>query len=75
MEAAVVGGKERWARRLDGLAAELRLKITSLQKVEPESPRLIALDRQLVNLEHLRRFVLPIIEELAALPDRANWGQ
>jgi ATP-dependent helicase/nuclease subunit B len=27
VEAAVVGGKERWTRRLDGLAAELRLKI------------------------------------------------
>ncbi|PYX79752.1 MAG: PD-(D/E)XK nuclease family protein [Acidobacteria bacterium] len=75
VEAAVVGGKERWARRLDGLAAELRLKITGLEKVEPESPRLIALDRQLVNLEHLRRFALPIIEELAALPRHANWGE
>lgn len=75
VEAAVVGSKERWARRLDGLAAELRLKITGLQKVEPESPRLIALERQLVNLKHLRRFALPIIEELAALPRHANWGE
>jgi len=75
VEAAVVGGKERWARRLDGLAAELRLKIRSLQKVQPESPRLIALARELVNLEHLRRFALPIIEELAALPTHASWGQ
>jgi RecB family exonuclease len=75
VEAAVVGGKERWARRLNGLAAELRLKITGLEKVEPESPRLIALEHQLVNLQHLRRFVLPIVEELAALPKRANWGQ
>lgn len=75
VEAAVVGGKERWARRLDGLGAELRLKIAGLQKVEPESPRLIALERQLANLEHLRRFALPVIEELAALPSHANWGQ
>jgi RecB family exonuclease len=75
VEAAVVGGKDRWARRLDGLAAELRLKIVSLQKVEPESPRLIAVERQLINLEHLRRFALPIIEELARLPRQANWGE
>ncbi|HEX6803615.1 MAG TPA: hypothetical protein VF133_08045, partial [Terriglobales bacterium] len=75
VEAAVIGGKERWARRLDGLAAELRLKIAGLQKVEPESPRLIALERQIGNLEHLRRFALPVIEELAALPKQANWGE
>jgi len=75
VEAAVVGGKERWARRLDGLAGELRLKIASLQKIEPESPRLIGAERQLVNLEHLRRFALPIIEELAGLPSHANWGE
>ena len=75
VEAAVVGGKERWARRLDGLAAELRLKIISLQRVEPESPRLIAIERQLINLDHLRRFALPIIEELATLPSHANWGE
>ncbi len=75
VEAAVVGGKDRWVRRLDGLAAELRLKITGLQKVEPESPRLIGLEREIANLEHLRRFALPIIEELAALPQRASWGE
>jgi len=75
VEAAVVGGKKRWARRLDGLAAELRLKITGIEKVEPESPRLMALERQVVNLRHLRRFALPIIEDLAALPKNANWGQ
>ena len=75
VEAAVVGGKERWTRRLDGLAAELRLKVRSLQKVQPESARLIALERQLINLEHLRRFALPVLEELAALPTQANWGE
>lgn len=75
VEAAVIGGKERWARRLDGLAAELRLKMAGLQKVEPESARLVALERQIDNLEHLRRFALPIIEELAALPREADWGQ
>jgi len=75
VEAAVVGGRERWARRLDGLASELRLKITGLGKVEPDSPRLAALERQLTDLGHLRRFALPIIEELAALPGEAVWGQ
>lgn len=75
VEAAVVGGKERWTRRLDGLSAELHLKIQSLQKVQPESARLIALERQLVNLQHLRRFALPVIDELAGLPTQANWGE
>jgi len=75
VEAAVVGGKDRWVRRLDGLAAELRLKIAGLLKVEPESPRLVALNRQLADLGHLRRFALAIIEELATLPTEVGWGQ
>jgi ATP-dependent helicase/nuclease subunit B len=75
VEAAVIGGKERWLRRLDGIAAELRLKISGLQELEPESPKLIWLQRELVHLAHLRRFALPIIQELSALPRRATWGE
>jgi ATP-dependent helicase/nuclease subunit B len=75
VESTVIGGRERWARRLAGLAAEYRSRIESARRDEPEAPRADALARDLVNLEHLRRFALPVIDRLAALPAAAAWGQ
>ena len=74
VESAVIGGRDRWARRLDGLAQELQLRRDECSSDEPESPRVRALDSDLRNLGHLRRFALPVIDQLAALPDRATWG-
>ncbi|HEX4450438.1 MAG TPA: PD-(D/E)XK nuclease family protein [Kofleriaceae bacterium] len=64
VDAAVIGGRERWTRRLDGLAARLALD-------EPDERR----DRAIADLEHLRAFALPLLDELAALPRAARWGQ
>jgi ATP-dependent helicase/nuclease subunit B len=64
VDAAVIGGRERWTRRLDGLAARLALD-------EPGERR----DRAIADLEHLRAFALPLLDELAALPREARWGQ
>ena len=81
VESAVVGGrsredgKARWRRRLDGLAADYRYRIEELERDEPESPRIARFVRDLRNLMHLRQFALPIIDELAAWPERATWGQ
>jgi hypothetical protein len=75
VESAVIGGRDRWARRLAGLAADYRLRIDAARRDDPESPRIEALARDLVNLEHLRRFALPVIEQLAALPASAPWGE
>src|SRR5204863_7578332 len=33
------------------------------------------IERDLANLEHLRRFALPVIERLAALPANGTWGE
>lgn len=74
VEAAVVGGKDRWERRLNGLAAELRLRLEELRKEEPESPRIVSIERDLNNLAHLKRFSLPLIDFLAAFPESATWG-
>ena len=74
VEAAVIGGRDRWVRRLDGLAAELRLKSAEVRADEADAPRLLAIERQLANLTHLRRFALPLIDAIAALPERAPWG-
>ena len=75
VDSAVIGGRERWSRRLTGLAAELRVRLDELRAEEPDSPRLALIERDLANLEHLERFALPIIERLAALPAQATWGE
>ena len=75
VEAAVIGGKERWERRLVGLAAELGIRIGVLRGEEPESPRIALIERQLRDLDHLRRFALPVIALLDDLPQHAVWGE
>ncbi len=67
VEAAVIGGRDRWARRLAGLEARLALD-------DREAGR-EARARQLADLAHLRGFALPLLDELAALPARATWGE
>lgn len=74
VEAAVIGGRARWARRLAGLEAELRVKVAEIRADEPDSPRIPALERERINLGHLRRFALPLIDVLDDLPERATWG-
>ncbi len=73
VDAAVIGGCERWERRLAGLARELRERIVELN--DPESTEGAMLERRLEDLEHLKAFALPVIEMLAALPEKATWGR
>ena len=75
VESAVIGGKDRWNRRLAGLDAEYRARLARFREEEPDSPRAAAIERDLGNLEHLRRFALPLIERLAALPAHGTWGE
>jgi ATP-dependent helicase/nuclease subunit B len=74
VESAVIGGSDRWVRRLNGLAAEYELKIRELTTEQPDSPRITRLTRELQNLAHLRRFALPLIEEMSAWSKQATWG-
>ena len=69
----MIGGCERWERRLAGLARELRERIVELN--DPESTEGATLERRLEDLEHLKAFALPVIEMLAALPEKATWGR
>lgn len=75
VEAAVIGGADRWARRLAGLDAEWALREAELHADEPDAPRLAGLARARAQLAELRRFALPLIARLAALPARARWGE
>lgn len=70
VDAAVIGGADRWRERLDGLAAETRMQ---LEAVSGEDSRGAHLQRRLDQIEHLRAFSLPLIEDLASLPREATW--
>jgi ATP-dependent helicase/nuclease subunit B len=74
VDAAVIGSKERWARRLRGLENQFRQELDEYAKEEPGSPRGEGILRKLRDLRYLSAFALPVIEELAALPEIATWG-
>ena len=73
VEAAVIGGRERWKRRLDGYARELEQKIAALDDPEGATAQRLRRDRE--DLAALRAFALPLVDELAALPAAARWGE
>ena len=57
VEAAVIGGRDRWRRRIDGLDNELRLKLAELG--EEDETQAAALARTLDDLAALRRLCAP----------------
>ena len=73
VEAAVIGGRQRWTTRLDGLAHDLEARRAEL--AGEDEARLALVDRQLRDLGYLRAFALPLVERLAALPREAPWGE
>ncbi len=73
VEAAVIGGRDRWERRLEGLAQQYRLDIEEID--DPDDPASLLRAGNLEALSRLRDFALPILDELADLPDRAIWGE
>ncbi len=73
VESAVIGRLDRWERRLHGLRQEFRLRLDELESDEPESARIPAIRRDLEQLDHLSRFALPIVREVAAWPRGAGW--
>jgi ATP-dependent helicase/nuclease subunit B len=77
VDAAVIGqDAARWKRRLDGRAHELTLQIEEAARQEgSDSGKVRALELTLEQCNHLRAFALPIINEIAAWPVRAGWGE
>jgi ATP-dependent helicase/nuclease subunit B len=73
VDAAVIGGYERWARRLRGLEQEFRLQLQSLGA--EEQARRERIERDLERLGNLERFALPLIEDLHSLPASAHWEE
>ncbi|HEY8209077.1 MAG TPA: PD-(D/E)XK nuclease family protein [Myxococcaceae bacterium] len=72
IDAAVIGGHDRWKRRLDRLSAQLQHQAAAPDLDEARAERL---QRDREQLETLSRFALPLIEDLAHLPAKAPWGE
>jgi RecB family exonuclease len=73
VDAAVVGGRERWRRRLDGLARELRLQLERLSS--DDEGRRGVIERRQSQLGALAGFALPLVDMLSSLPRGASWGE
>jgi len=71
-DAAVIGGRERWARRLKGLEREFELRVQSMVR-ENDRESLLHAEWQLAQLRQFEHFALPLIETLDGLPIRALW--
>ncbi len=73
VDAAVIGGKDRWKRRLKGLEREFALRLEGLgDKDEEQRSRLT---QQIERLRSLAEFALPLIEKLSELPASGPWAQ
>lgn len=72
VDAAVIGGRDRWQRRLLGLEFEIRQQLTQLD--DDDERRRDSRERRLKQLRNLRQFALPLIGHLDALPKQASWS-
>lgn len=75
VEAAVIGGADRWERRLRGLAEEFVLHRSRLLRDEPGSPRIEALENDLARIRELAHFATPLIRKLEGLRSCRTWGE
>ena len=73
VEAAVIGGRPRWEKRIDGLRAERLLDLDALE--DPDDPMADRMRREIADLESLRLYALPLLDELANLPREATWRE
>jgi ATP-dependent helicase/nuclease subunit B len=70
VEAAVIGSRNRWRRRLEGLANELRARLAELS--DEEETEAAAVARMLEDLAVFTAYALPVIDLLDAWPSFAN---
>ncbi len=71
VDAAVIGGAARWETRLQGLRVEFEGRYAA----EEEEEERARWRRRMGQLDGLRDFAMPVLERLAALPERAVWGE
>jgi ATP-dependent helicase/nuclease subunit B len=73
VERAVIGGRERWQKRINGFAQELRSRLAEIDDEHEATGA--AIRRTLTDLEAFADYALPLIEALGDLPKSANWGE
>jgi ATP-dependent helicase/nuclease subunit B len=72
VDAAVVGGRDRWERRLTGLEAEWTLQDAAEAAENAEGT---SVGQRVQQLRGLREFAMPLIDALANLPRTGSWGE
>ena len=73
VDAAVIGGSDRWRRRLQGLEHEFRLKLKAAA-IDDEAERQ-RMESRIEQLRNLESFALPLIDRMNGWPQQASWGQ
>jgi ATP-dependent helicase/nuclease subunit B len=73
VDSAVIGSRDRWRRRLDGLANETRARLAELS--DDDEIEAAAIRRALDDLAAFTAYALPLIDLLDGWPDSANWGE
>jgi ATP-dependent helicase/nuclease subunit B len=73
VDAAVIGGHDRWARRLGGLRRELQTQLSVTDK--EDLSRRPHIERRVEQINRLEHFALPLIDALDSLPRAAKWGE
>jgi CRISPR/Cas system-associated exonuclease Cas4 (RecB family) len=74
VDAAVIGGRERWEKRLAGRKRELELDLHEMR--DRDEPRAARIERDIEELDRLRDYALPLLVELETIapPFAATWG-
>ncbi len=72
-DAAVIGGFDRWQRRLDAAEGNLLDEVGRLE--DPDDPARERLLADLDALRELRRFALPILGQLESWPAQSTWAE
>ncbi len=73
VDAAVIGGYDRWIRRLEGLGKEFRKRIEELGS--EDEPARVRLEQDIARLDNLQQFAVPIVRFLNKLPVTATWKE
>jgi ATP-dependent helicase/nuclease subunit B len=72
VDAAVIGGRGRWARRLHGLRAEFQAQLRDLER--DDQTHRAHIQRRIQQLVRLEHFALPLIDALGSFPAAERWG-
>lgn len=73
-DAQVIGGRDRWARRLRGHREQLVLRADAAFKDDPSAPRHEALRRQVQWTDELIAFAGDVVGALAEWPASDDWA-